>query len=399
MKQLLFIVLISFAALTSRAQTFEWRLVYGEYSNADPDGAGPAIGQVNFKFQIHTTGATVQNVTQIATGFSYQSGRAMVPATTGCVLSINTPGNIILSPAFAAAGFAYTSVQQCNTLSPVINSGNQSFDRRANGTLDNGSITIGSAWVDVYTVTLWTLQSSSPQGGYAVINSSEGGAPGQYTTYSVSTYNPATGDVNQYPANSLTYTNPLILSASGAPLPVSLTRFDARCLPDKSTDLTWTTAQETNSSYFEVEKSVDGANWTTLTKLASAGNSNAPKSYQLIDPQGGTAQYRLKQVDRDGKTTYSVVVKTTCEGRNVYVTLYPVPARDVVNLVIGSDKNIKTALQVYDAKGKLVVTVAAAITQGVNNFKIPVQNLAAGEYFIKGTNGELEISKRFTIVR
>lgn len=392
-------MLISFAALESRAQTFEWRLVYGDYSNADPDGAGPAIGQVNFKFQIHTTGASVPNITQISTGFSYQSSRAMVPATTGCVLSISTPGNVVLSPAFAAAGFAYTSVQQCNNLSPAINSGSQSFDRRANGTLDNGSITIGAAWVDVYTVTLWTLQTSSPQGGYAVINSSEGGAPGQYTTYSVSTYNPATGDVNQYPANSLTYTNPLILSASGAPLPVLLTNFDAQCQPNKYTNLTWTTAQEINSSYFELEKSFDGSNWTTLAKLAGAGSSNSLKSYQLTDPQGGTAQYRLKQVDRDGKATYSTVVKTTCEGRNVYVSLYPVPARDLVNLVIGSDKNIKTALQVYDTKGKTVVSMAVTITQGVNNFKIPVQNLAAGEYFIKGTNGELEISKRFTIVR
>lgn len=397
MKQILSTGLFALFAVAASAQTFEWRLAYVDYSPADPDGAGPATGQVNFKFQIHTTGATVQNVTQISTGYSYQSSRAMVPTTAGCGLSTNTPANITLSSAFA--GFAYTSVQQCNDVSPAINTGGQSFDRRANGTIDNGNITIGSAWVDVYTVTLWTLQASLPQGGYAIINSSEGGTPGQYTSYSVSTFNPVTFEVNQYPANSLTYTNPLILSATGAPLPVTFAGFDAQCLSNKSTSLTWTTAQETNSSHFEIEKSGDGLNWMTLSKMASAGNSTVPKSYQLNDPQGGAAQYRVKQVDRDGRTTYSKTVKTSCEGRNVYVTLYPVPARDVVNVVIGSDKVAKTNLQVFDNRGRLVLNVPVTVAVGRNNFTVPVHGLAAGEYLLRGSEQKIEINKRFTVVR
>ncbi len=289
-----------------------------------------------------------------------------------------------------------TSSRQINpgqTLTGSLIAGGQTYNRRyiylnsdeaADGT---HLVNLNTSWDTVITITLNNLQPSPTYGGYAYMQKTSE-APGASLT------DPLFINI---PFNVTS--SSVALKPAAGPLPVLFTRFNAQCQADKSTSITWSTSQETYNNYFEVERSSDGFNWNAVSKVVASGNSSTEKNYQVNDPQGGTAQYRLKQVDRDGKISYSTTVKTSCEGRNVYVTLYPAPASDVVNLIIGSDKAVKTILQIYDAKGKLVINMAVIITKGVSNFKIPVLNLATGEYIIKGTNSELEISKRFTIVR
>lgn len=404
MKNLKKIVLLAIPAVLlfnfkTAAQLLEWRLINPTYSSADPDGVGPATGVVTFTLQIRTAsaGVSLPNVTGMSTGFSWQSSRAMlptsgpVPATCGTT-SVQQPSNIIMAPALATAGYTYNYVNQC---SGTVNftAGGQTFDRRAAGTVDGGSaITLTNTWLDVFTVTLWATDLNNPRGGYVVINSGAGGTPGSFSTYAVSD-----AAANEYVVNSATFATPLPLTS--LTLPVALTQLTAECRPDKTTRISWITSQEVNNNYFEVEKTAGDGNWITVAKTAAAGNSAVQKTYQTMDAQGGAAQYRIKQVDRDGKTMYSETVKTSCEERRIYVMLYPVPARDMVNLVINSDKALKTVLQVYDVKGKRVIAIPATITAGLNNLKIPIQSLAAGEYFIKGTSNELEIGKRFTVVR
>jgi hypothetical protein len=252
---------------TAFGQTFEWRLGKVTYSATDPDGGGAATGSATFTLQIHTTGGSVSDITQIATGYAYQSSRAIVPTTPGCAISASTPANISMSAAFTAAGFTYTTVSQCNVVDPAIVTGGQTFDRRANGVIDNGSITIGTDWVDVFTVTLWTLGTSDPEGGYVIINSSEGGTPGEYTTYSVSNVL-----AQQFPANSLTYTSPLALSSIS--LPVQFSRFTVQCSPSGN-NISWNTASEKDNSHFEVEKSSNGSAWSSIGRV----NSNSQRSY------------------------------------------------------------------------------------------------------------------------
>ena len=98
--------------------------------------------------------------------------------------------------------------------------GSQTFDRRAVGYSGTEvPSTLTTTYVDIFTVTLWTLSTVNPEGGYVVINSGAGGTPGAFSTYAVS------DDLaNEYVANSLTYDTPLALG-TGA-LPVLFTKFD-----------------------------------------------------------------------------------------------------------------------------------------------------------------------------
>jgi len=241
----------------------------------------------------------------------------------------------------------------------------------------------------VFTVTLWALNTSSPQGGYAVINATNNGDP-SYSRFS--NYEISDNLANAYEANTATYDAPLKLTSST--LPVQFTTFNAQC-SSNGTAITWNTAAEKNNAYFEVEKSTDGNDWSSLGRVSS----NSSRIYQFTDKAGGQAIYRVKQVDADGAVAYTGLVRTTCSSKAFAVSLYPIPARDKLTLVVSSEKALKTTGHVVDNYGRVVMDVPLTIAKGANNFTLDVNRLSQGQYYIRGNENGFEINQRFTITR
>lgn len=87
-------------------------------------------------------------------------------------------------------------------------------------------------------------------------------------------------------------------SSLGNPLPVELASFQASS--EKSYNvIRWTTLSESNSSYFILEKSYDGINFSEFNRIDAQGNSIASHDYIAMDFSPGVSHtfYRLKQVD------------------------------------------------------------------------------------------------------
>jgi hypothetical protein len=385
---LAFVTFLTISSFKLKAQTCEWRLVNPTYSNVDPDGAGPATGSVTFTMQIHTVSGIINNVNAISTGWSYQSAAAMIPTTPGCAV-VSNPANVAISAAFLGGGFAYTTVNQCGSFSQTT--GGQTFDKRAVGTLDGTDINISTTWIDIYTVTLWTLGSTPPEAGYVVINSGDGGTPGAFTTYAVSD-----DQANEYVANSLTYATPLAVGSGS--LPVLFTKFETHCT-NNGAMVSWSTGSESNSNNFELQRSTNGNDWASVATIKAAGNSSAGHTYQLPDFNGGKAYYRIKEVDLDGHPIYTSIISTNCEFKNVDMVIYPVPARDLLNIVIRSDKSLKTQLLIVDGVGKIVRKINASLLNGSNTFQFNLKGLASGEYIIRSNAPGVELNKTFNIIR
>jgi len=385
----LFAIIAILAIPKSFSQTCEWRLGSESYSSTDPDGIGPATGSVTFTLQIRATSGTIPDVGVITTGFSYQSLMTMVPTTPGCA-TVTSPANITVSPEFVSGGYLYETVFQCNVVS--VNTGTQTFNRTASGSMISSGtgITLTTTFKNAFTVTLWTLGASYPQGGYVMINSGSGGLPGGIGSYGI--FDNFGGD---FVTNSLTYTTPLAL---GGTLPVLFSKFDAKCT-NTGTLISWATAQEANSSKFEIERSSNGTTWTNIGSVAASGTSSSNRNYQQIDLIGGAAFYRIKQIDKDGQFIYTDVARTNCQVKNISSVIYPVPAFDVLNVVIKSDRSVRTQLLVYDMQGKLVKKVDASILNGNNTFKINLIGLASGDYMIRTNDASIELNKIFTITR
>ncbi|MEI7803123.1 MAG: hypothetical protein WCI97_10785, partial [Bacteroidota bacterium] len=96
---------------------------------------------------------------------------------------------------------------------------------------------------------------------------------------------------------------------SSNPLPVELTTFTAKAVDNKSVALFWNTQAELNCSYFSVERSADGNEFSEIGKVAGNGTSQIAHDYNFSDnsPLCGTAYYRLMQVDENGEYHYTPI--------------------------------------------------------------------------------------------
>ena len=63
-------------------------------------------------------------------------------------------------------------------------------------------------------------------------------------------------------------------------------------------------ASQINNDYFEIQRSTDIEQWTTIEIIKGEGNMNSEMSYGVIDdkPIEGISYYRLRQTDYDGQS-------------------------------------------------------------------------------------------------
>lgn len=155
-------------------------------------------------------------------------------------------------------------------------------------------------------------------------------------------------------------------------LPVELLSFSAN-KNNTQVLVKWTTQTETNNDYFEVQRSTDALSFESLTRI-SGTNSNQITNYNYTDkyPHSGVNYYRLKQVDFDGKTTYSDIVSVNF--RITSTQIFPNPVEDT--FIIQSEKeNISFILS--DAKGTTILKgQIAGFQQNLN-----IEHLPNGTYF------------------
>ena len=152
----------------------------------------------------------------------------------------------------------------------------------------------------------------------------------------------------------------------------------------------WSTSTEVNNSGFELLRSADGTNFSTLgfvASKASNGNSNATLNYEFADkkPFTGNAYYRLKQIDKDGKTTLSqiVLIKGIKLNKLELTSVYPNPTINTLNVVVSSPKAGKVTFVVSDITGKVIMNQVMQVVVGDNNLPINVSHIAKGTYTIK----------------
>jgi hypothetical protein len=188
---------------------------------------------------------------------------------------------------------------------------------------------------------------------------------------------------------------PATLSAPGT-LPVILSDFEAT-LNDNEVDLTWTTLQEINSDHFIVQRSVNaGANWANLGTVAANGNSAVAIHYSFRDgsPAAGTSEYRLVLVDRDGKFGYSDI-KVVRSGLVSSVNVFPNPAKDYVNITLGSsDAAANLNIRLMSQTGQLLAE-KKVVNGGGTTVTLAVSGYPQGNYLIiiTGSDGTQQVSK------
>ncbi len=226
-------------------------------------------------------------------------------------------------------------------------------------TPDNGTVTINSGGVVFYTANATFSGTDSFE-------------------YTVADMN---GTVSNVAAVYILVNNP--------PLPVTLLSFTAKKQQQISL-LQWQTENEVNFSHFEISRSHNGIEWTTIGKVPATTSTSAINNYKFVDqsPLEGNNFYRLIMRDRDNTFTYSRIQIVYFEP-NTWIKLSPNPVTDNLNIT-WQNRNI-THLQCYDITGRLIYQ------QTVNNNRaiINMHQYTAGIYMIRLTqdNGTIHSYK------
>ena len=177
---------------------------------------------------------------------------------------------------------------------------------------------------------------------------------------------------------------------------VELLSFEGRAQANDNL-LFWATATEENSSHFNVQRSSDGYTFTTIGKIAGAGNSNVTMNYNYndVNVDAGTATYRLEMVDFDGSVEYSNTVTLTRRSDFGIVELAPVPAINLLNVAFNTVEEAVTRVEILSVSGRVLSVVEVESGIGINRVQLDITDYASGIYLISVANGENHEIKKF----
>jgi hypothetical protein len=151
-------------------------------------------------------------------------------------------------------------------------------------------------------------------------------------------------------------------------VPVELMRFSGKTTEGGNL-LTWETASEVNNKGFQVER-LNGSIWESIGFKTA---NHKASTYQFLDNNPlSTSNYRLRQIDNDGKETLSKVITIENKGAKGKLTVYPNPVSNTLNLNFTKGDNF----QILNLLGQQVL-------RGKTAAQVDVSALPQGSYVLK----------------
>lgn len=182
------------------------------------------------------------------------------------------------------------------------------------------------------------------------------------------------------------------VAASGgsavAPLPVQLISFTAAKASGKVV-LNWSTAQEINSSHFEIQRSTDAVTWKTVAHVQAAGTSGTVRNYQAEDAGSfaGYVYYRIKMVDNDETFALTNIARLSFALENNKTFAYPNPATSYTVISSSKNRSGNVTVEVINAFTGIKALQLSLLNPG-NTFRLNTAQLSAGSYIVKIISGE-----------
>jgi hypothetical protein len=167
-------------------------------------------------------------------------------------------------------------------------------------------------------------------------------------------------------------------------LPVQMLSFDAK--PDqRKVNVTWVTASEHNSAFFEVQRSLDATSWERLGDVAAMGNTQNTTNYAFVDenPHSGMNYYRLRQVDLNGDEVYTDHVAVLFRRTGLPIEVYPNPAKESISASFTSDMAGVMQWRVMDMSGRIVQQGSFSAQNGTNRMDVNLTRVESGSYMLE----------------
>jgi hypothetical protein len=174
--------------------------------------------------------------------------------------------------------------------------------------------------------------------------------------------------------------------ASGAiSVPVTWFSFTGEPTNEKAVLLKWQTSQEVNTASFEIERDL-GNGFEKMGEVAAAGNSQTLSHYQFLDEDLyhqtviiPSIAYRLKQVDKDGRYSYSKQIEINLSELAIASIEVENPMNNGIRL-LSAYSDLEVELKLSNGAGKVIFETKTTLN---HETFIPMDTeLAPGVYFL-----------------
>jgi hypothetical protein len=125
------------------------------------------------------------------------------------------------------------------------------------------------------------------------------------------------------------------LNTATIALPVTWLYLPTATIKNNQTHISWSIAAQLNNVKYIIEHSKDGRSFSPIGEIEGHVTSNKTKHYDYIQtsPSIGINYYRIKQVDYDGKYSYSDIASVRYDGSGE-TSIYPNPATSEVTVEV-----------------------------------------------------------------
>lgn len=183
----------------------------------------------------------------------------------------------------------------------------------------------------------------------------------------------------------------------GIPLKTDLLSFTGKVAGEYG-QLTWTTSKEDEPVHFEIERSIDGNNFTVIGTVNGYNNISAViNSYTLTDPLplSGKKYYRIVMISRDNSKKYSRVIQLSKEAAALKLVNVINPFNENISFDITIPNDGKIEVLLMDMYGKIARRTAYVVSSGSNSLSLSnTSSLPAGMYVFQVNYGSEVITRK-----
>lgn len=159
--------------------------------------------------------------------------------------------------------------------------------------------------------------------------------------------------------------------------------------------LMWQVDSGNNISYFILQRSEDGNNFSSIDSVYANGNS----IYNFLDSSINQLlpyYYRLEIVGISGNFNYSNVILIKANSSTTNILVYPNPVSNQLKFNLISDKQARFNVLINDVAGKLVMKLPPPLFETGNNyFTINTATLPTGMYTLTVSDGTTKYVRKF----
>ncbi|MCU0642825.1 MAG: YCF48-related protein [bacterium] len=202
-------------------------------------------------------------------------------------------------------------------------------------------------------------------------------------------------------------TNSSIIKTDVIVVPVELASFDAM-LKNGRVELNWTTASESNNYGFEIQRQRQPMNaWQKVGFIAGNGTTTAMNSYTFTDQPdaGGKYDYRLKQIDLNGKFQFSSTRVVIIPSKFALHQNQPNPFNPETSIGFELPVNAHVTLEIYNMLGQKIATLIderrpAGFQKIIWNGKDDLgRQVGSGVYFYRIKSDRFEATRKLVLLR